>query len=55
MPNGSAIGLTDRRGDRLNGLESDFFVPEGDHGPLAEEEMRLQVAIVDALPDDTAI
>ena len=55
MPNGSAIGLTDRLGDRLNGQEADFFVPEADHGPLAEDEMRVQVAIVGALPDDPAI
>jgi hypothetical protein len=25
-PNGSAIGLTDRSGCRLNGLEEDFFL-----------------------------
>lgn len=27
-PNGSAIGLTDRSGDRLNGREEDFFLSD---------------------------
>ena len=29
-PNGSAIGLTDRSGDRLNGREEDFFLSNCD-------------------------
>lgn len=29
-PNGSAIGLTDRSGDRLNGQEEEFFLPDRD-------------------------
>jgi hypothetical protein len=29
-PNGSAIGLTDRSGCRLNGLEEDFFLSVSD-------------------------
>lgn len=29
-PNGSAIGLTDRSGDRLNGQEEAFFLSDRD-------------------------
>ena len=35
LPNGSAIGLTDRRGDRLNGREANFFVSRAAESPAA--------------------
>ncbi|MEM6898383.1 MAG: hypothetical protein AAF583_01245 [Pseudomonadota bacterium] len=28
VPNGSCIGLTDRKGQRLNGREADFFIAQ---------------------------
>lgn len=48
-PNGSAIGLTDQAGQRLNGREADFFVAQagtdtsggqGGHGRVAIEGLR---------------
>ena len=32
LPNGSTIGLTDQAGQRLNGVETDFFIPTASTG-----------------------
>lgn len=47
LPNGSAIGLTDRSGRKLNGREADFFVSRGAEGPAAGQNggARLESAI----------
>ena len=43
LGNGSAIGLTDRSGRRLNGRETDFFVPRAAEGPTAGQDGRARL------------
>lgn len=43
LGNGSAIGLTDRSGQRLNGREADFFVFRAAEGPVAGQGGRARL------------
>ncbi len=43
LPNGSAIGLTDRSGQRLNGREADFFVSRTAEGLAAGQDGRARL------------
>ncbi|WP_428929714.1 hypothetical protein [Marinibacterium sp. SX1] len=42
VPNGSAIGLTDRSGHRLNGAEADFFIVVSTREANGEQEGRCE-------------
>ncbi|EAQ02665.1 hypothetical protein OB2597_18152 [Pseudooceanicola batsensis HTCC2597] len=43
LGNGSAIGLTDRSGQRLNGREAVFFVSRAAEGPAAGQDGRARL------------
>ena len=51
VPNGSAIGLTDRSGHRLNGAEADFFILVSTRGADGEQGREVRGATSDGHPD----
>lgn len=53
-PNGSAIGLTDQAGQRLNGREADFFVARAEADTANGQGGYARVAIEDPRPSDAA-